>query len=222
VEDTERDIERRHRMVAEQIERRGVRDAGVLQAMRKVPRHRFIPEAQRAHAYEDRALPIGEAQTISQPYMVAVMTALLQLTPESRVLEIGTGSGYQGAILAELAATVVSLERRPELAEAARAVYRELGIQNVEVIIADGSCGYPPRAPYDAIVVTAAAPRVPEALKSQLADGGRLVIPVGAQLQQELAIVTRDGDAFREARGEGCVFVPLIGVHGWSDKGGQP
>lgn len=207
----------RDRMVRAQIERRGVRDPLVLEAMRTVPRHLFVPPDQKLAAYDDRALPIGEGQTISQPYMVAVMTAHLALTRASHVLEIGTGSGYQGAILAAIAASVVSIERRPDLAARARAMFATLGIANIEAIIADGTEGHAARAPYDAIVVTAGAPRVPPALRDQLAIGGRLVVPVGSQVHQELVIVTRRPNGFDERSGDACVFVPLIGAHGWNE-----
>jgi protein-L-isoaspartate(D-aspartate) O-methyltransferase len=206
----------RDRMVQDQIAQRGVRDADVLRAMRTVPRHQFIPAEYRGDAYTDRALPIAGGQTISQPYMVAVMASLLRLKPGSHVLEVGTGSGYHGAVLASIAADVVSIERQPELARDARALYARLGIDNIEVVVGDGTQGYLPRAPYDAISVTAGAPRVPEALKEQLADGGRLVVPVGTQLHQQLAVLTRRGEAFDQTLADGCVFVPLIGVHGWA------
>lgn len=207
----------RERMVREQIERRGIRDPLVLEAMRRVPRHLFVSPEQQPAAYDDHALPIGEGQTISQPFMVAVMTADLAIGPSSHVLEIGTGSGYQGAILAAIAASVVTLERRPALAERARAIYERLGISTIDVIVGDGTCGYPSRAPYDAIVVTAGAPRVPPALREQLAVGGHLVVPVGAEMYQDLKIVTRHPDRFEERTGEACVFVPLIGEQGWND-----
>lgn len=202
-------------MVAQQLRARGIRDERVLRAMGEVSRHLFVAEEQRAHAYEDRPLPIGEGQTISQPYMVAAMTEALRLSAGARVLEVGTGSGYQTAILCRLAAEVVSVERRPALARQAEEALARFGCTNVRVVVGDGTMGYAPRAPYDGIVVTAAAPAVPDALRDQLADRGRLVIPVGSSYQQELVIVERDGDRFREERGEGCVFVPLIGKQGW-------
>ena len=205
----------RAHMVAGQLERRGVRDPRVLEAMRHVPRHMFVPPDQRAGAYEDRALPIGNGQTISQPYMVAIMSAALGQVAGTRVLEIGTGSGYQAAILAELAAEVITIERRPELGETARQTLASLGCTNITVIIGDGSLGYPPCAPYAGIVVAAGAPRVPASLKAQLADGARLVVPVGSQEHQNLLVIERAGDTFVEVRAEACVFVPLIGCEGW-------
>ena len=208
--------EARERMVATQIAARGVTDSRVLAAMREVPRHLFVPEAVAHDAYDDRPLPIGEGQTISQPYMVAAMSAALAPTPTDRVLEVGTGSGYQAAILARLARSVVTIERHPSLAARAETTLAALGILNVRVVLGDGSNGYPADAPYDRILVTAAAPAVPEPLKSQLADGGRLVMPVGPETLQRLILVDRHGDQYTELEGEGCVFVPLIGKHGWA------
>ena len=205
----------RERMVAAQVAGRGVRDPRVLAAMRDVPRHRFVPEAMAGDAYQDRPLPIGEGQTISQPYMVAAMTAALAPSAADRVLEVGTGSGYQAAILARLAGSVVTIERHPALAARAIATIEALGIANVRVVVGDGSNGYPAEAPYDRILVTAGAPAVPESSKAQLADGGRLVIPVGSEGLQHLIVVDRRADAFTTSEGEGCVFVPLIGEHGW-------
>jgi protein-L-isoaspartate(D-aspartate) O-methyltransferase len=180
--------------IDEQLVARGIRDARVVDAMRRVPREAFVPEASQALAYADRALPIPSGQTISQPFMVAVMTEALMLEGGERVLEIGTGSGYQAAILAELAAEVITIERRPELADAARSTILSLGYTNVEVIVGDGTLGLPGRAPFDRILVTAGAPRVPEALTEQLsARGGRLVIPVGPMADQELRVITKTG-----------------------------
>ena len=207
--------EARIRMVREQLERRGIRDARVLDAMRRVPRHLFVRPEQAGSAYEDHALPIGEGQTISQPYMVAVMTAALAPPPAGRVLEIGTGSGYQAAVLAELARDVVTIERHEGLAENARRRLAALGYRHVRVIVGDGSLGYADAAPYDGILVTAGAPRVPAPLQSQLADGARLVVPVGSSLGQEVLIVTRSGSGFSTTVGDRCVFVPLIGTEGW-------
>jgi protein-L-isoaspartate(D-aspartate) O-methyltransferase len=166
-------------------------------------------------AYADRPLPIGEGQTISQPYMVAAMSAALAPASTDRVLEVGTGSGYQAAILARLARSVVTIERHPSLAARAETTLSALGILNVRVVLGDGSNGYPGEAPYDRILVTAAAPAVPEPLKSQLADGGRLVMPVGPETLQRLMRIDRHGEHYAELEGEGCVFVPLIGKHGW-------
>lgn len=208
---------KRSQMVEHQIQSRGVEDRLVLGAMRKVPRHLFVPDERAESAYADRPLPIGCGQTISQPYMVAVMTEALGLRGNEKVLEIGTGSGYQAAILAEIAAHVVSLERQPELADGAAQALRALGYVNVEVIVGDGSKGYAQRAPYDGIIVTAGAPDIPPVLVEQLADGGRLVIPVGSSFQQTLIKVTRRGEDHETEKLEGCVFVPLIGEYGWRD-----
>jgi protein-L-isoaspartate(D-aspartate) O-methyltransferase len=209
------DRARRESMVATQIVARGVRDPRIVAAMRDVPRHRFVPEAWRDGAYDDRPLPIGEGQTISQPYMVAIMSEALDVSPTHRVLEIGTGSGYQAAILGALAREVISIERHDALAAAARAVLGELGIANVEVVVGDGTEGYAAGAPYDRILVTAGAPVVPETLKHQLADAGRLIIPVGTSGFQHLVTIDRSGDTFMERTGVPCVFVPLVGRHGW-------
>jgi protein-L-isoaspartate(D-aspartate) O-methyltransferase len=209
---------KRIQMVDSQIHARGVEDRLVLDAMRKVPRHVFVPDECADSAYADRPLPIGEGQTISQPYMVAVMTEALRLCGHEKVLEVGTGSGYQAAILAEIADHVVTLERREELAREAEERLRQLGYVNVEVIVGDGTLGYPSRAPYDGIIVTAGAPRIPAVLVDQLADGGRLVIPVGNSFHQTLTRVTKKGDSHDSEKLEGCVFVPLIGEHGWKEN----
>jgi protein-L-isoaspartate(D-aspartate) O-methyltransferase len=174
-----------------------------------------VPAHLAESAYDDRALPIGSEQTISQPYMVAVMTQALRLTPESRVLEIGTGSGYQAAVLSHLAREVTTMERRSELAEQARARLADLGCTNVRVVVGDGSAGHAEGAPYDAILVTAGAPRVPAPLTAQLADGGRLVIPVGTAREQDLITIERHADELTQTSGEPCVFVPLLGQFGW-------
>jgi protein-L-isoaspartate(D-aspartate) O-methyltransferase len=204
--------------IDEQLVARGIRDARVLDAMRRVPREAFVPEASQALAYTDGALPIRSGQTISQPFMVAVMTEALRLRGAERVLEIGTGSGYQAAILAELASEVITIERRPELADAARTTIRSLGYTNVDVIVGDGTLGLAARAPFDRILVTAGAPRVPEALTQQLsADGGRLVIPVGSSKQQWLRVISRDGDRLDESTRDECVFVPLVGKDAWPE-----
>jgi protein-L-isoaspartate(D-aspartate) O-methyltransferase len=200
----------RERMVAEQIEARGVSDPRVLAALRAVPRHEFVPPEQRAHAYEDRPLPIGEGQTISQPYIVAVMTELLQLSGEERVLEIGTGSGYQAAVLGRLAREVYTIEIVPELARRAEADLRRLGFANVRVRHGDGYRGWPEHAPFDAIIATAAPEHVPQPLVDQLAVGGRLVLPVG-DVFQELVLVTRDEKGVRQERLLGVRFVPMTG-----------
>jgi len=205
-------------MVERQIVARGVRDPRVLEAMRTIPRHLFLPEAQRDAAYRDRAVEIGQGQTISQPYMVALMTELLTLQSTDRVLEIGTGSGYQCAILAALAGTVHTVERIPELAAVAEARLHRLGFGNVRVCVGDGTLGWPEAAPYDAIIVTAGAPHIPEALRAQLADGGRLVCPTGSSTVQELLRLVRRGDAFDTLTSTRCTFVPLIGADGWEDR----
>jgi protein-L-isoaspartate(D-aspartate) O-methyltransferase len=211
----------RQEMVEYQIRARGVNDPLVLEAMRKVPRHLFVPPEYLDSAYTDRPLPIGYGQTISQPYMVAVMTEALKLQGHERVLEVGTGSGYQAAVLAEIVDHVVSLERKPELAQRAAEILKELACIGVEVIVGDGSKGYPERAPFDGILVTAGAPEIPTVLLEQLADGGRLVIPVGNSFQQTLTRVTRKGQGFESQRLEGCVFVPLIGEYGWGERASE-
>ena len=202
--------------IDEQLVARGVRDPRVLDAMRRVPRDAFVPPDARPHAYADRALPIGSGQTISQPYMVAAMTEALRLTGAERVLDVGTGSGYQAAVLAELAREVITIERRPELADLARATLDALGYRTIQVVVGDGTLGSPVHAPFDGILVAAGAPRVPEALRQQLSTrGGRLVIPIGPPEQQWLVVVARDGDRFTESKGVGCVLVPLVGAEGW-------
>src|SRR5262245_53904741 len=181
-------------MVRSQLQRRGITDARVLQAMREVPRHLFVPLEWRHEAYSDRPLPIGDDQTISQPYMVAIMAQSLALQGHECVLEIGTGSGYQAAVLSCLAERVISVEYFAALADSARALLQRLGYSNVEVIVGDGGLGLPAQAPYEGIIVAAAAPRVPAPLLGQLAEGGRLVIPVGSTTGQELLIITRQGE----------------------------
>ena len=199
----------RERMVRDQIEARGVTDERTLAALRKVERHEFVPPAAAALAYEDHPLEIGDGQTISQPYIVAVMSEAIRLRGGEKVLEIGTGSGYQSAVLAEMGAQVYTMEIVPALARRARATLRQLGYVSVEVREGNGWAGWPEEAPFDAIVVTAAPPTVPEALKSQLRDGGRLVIPVGDDVQQ-LMLVTRRGPKFEEKRLLMVRFVPLV------------
>jgi protein-L-isoaspartate(D-aspartate) O-methyltransferase len=193
-----------------------VRDPRVLEAMASVPRERFLPEDLRSYAYENRPLPIGHGQTISQPLIVAMMTEALHLTGEEKVLEVGTGSGYQAAILAELAAEVVSVERIAELAEAAAAVLAELGYHNVRVHVAGETLGWPDDAPYEGIIVTAGAPAVPPSLLDQLTPGGRLVIPVGARDVQELLVVAKTGHGVTSRRLGPCRFVPLVGSGAWA------
>ncbi|TAK11222.1 MAG: protein-L-isoaspartate(D-aspartate) O-methyltransferase [Anaerolineae bacterium] len=207
----------RARMVREQLAGRGIRDPRVLAVMGAVPRHVFVPPERRAKAYADQPLPIGEGQTISQPYIVARMTELLALQGDEKVLEIGGGSGYQAAVLAGLARTVISIERHEALATRAATTLHELGIANVTVIHADGSGGWPPLAPYDAILMAAAAPRVPSPLLDQLAEGGRLVLPAGGRRMQRLERHTRHADAWRAETFNEVAFVPLRGEHGWND-----
>jgi protein-L-isoaspartate(D-aspartate) O-methyltransferase len=208
----------RERMVEEQMRDRDICDPRVLEAMRAVPRHLFVPEEMRHLAYADAPLPIGHRQTISQPYIVALMTQLLGLQGGEIVLEVGTGSGYQAAVLAHIARQVYSLERISALAQRARRNLAQLGIHNVEVVECDGSRGLPQKAPFQAIIVTAATPRVPEPLKQQLSDGGRLVLPVGSRLGQMLERFTRRGDAFQREMLTPVSFVPLIGSFGWSTE----
>ncbi len=205
----------RRRMVEEQIARRGVRDPRLLAAMTDIPRHLFVDEALWAQAYEDHPLTIGRGQTISQPYMVALMTEALGLTGREKVLEIGTGSGYQTAILARLADWVYSVERLPELSRRAQTILEKLGIFNLNLKVGDGTQGWPEHAPYDAIIVTAGAPQVPQPLTEQLAEGGRLVIPVGDRHLQSLLRITRRGDQLLREDLGGCRFVDLVGEHGW-------
>jgi protein-L-isoaspartate(D-aspartate) O-methyltransferase len=192
-----------------------INDERVLQAMNRVPREQFVPSDLRRLAYDDRPLPIGHGQTISQPLMVATMTEVLHLRGHEKVLEVGTGSGYQTALLAELAQRVVSVERVPDLAQSAADRLRRLGYDNVTVHVAGDALGWPEDAPYDAILVTAGAPRVPRPLVEQLAPGGRLVIPVGRRTVQQLLSVTREGDGLRVRRHGQCRFVPLIGEGAW-------
>jgi protein-L-isoaspartate(D-aspartate) O-methyltransferase len=197
-------------MVATQIASRGVRDAKTLAAMRSVPRHEFVPAASRREAYDDHPVPIGHGQTISQPYIVGFMTEALLLRGGERVLEVGTGSGYQAAVLSRIAAQVFSIEIVAPLAEESSDRLRRLGYGNVHVRAGDGYQGWPEEAPFDAVIVTAAAPRIPEPLKRQLRDGGRLIVPVGEDAQ-ELVLVTRRGESFDERRVLPVRFVPMTG-----------
>lgn len=205
----------RKNMVEDQIASRGVRDPRVLEAMMRVPRHRFIPENMQVRAHEDAPLPIGDGQTISQPYMVAWMTELLHLRDTDKVLEVGTGSGYQAAILCELSARVFSIEKYSSLAAKAGERLSSLGYNNITIRVGDGTCGWPEEAPFDGIIVTAGAPSVPQSLMEQLADGGRLVIPVGSSGMQMLTLVTREGAKYHTSEEGTCVFVPLVGKYGW-------
>ena len=207
----------RRQMVERQIRDRGIRDSRVLAAMMAVPRHAFVPCERISDAYADAPLPIGDGQTISQPFMVAAMADVVELQGGERVLEIGAGSGYQATVLSLLAREVIAIETVPRLANIARARLARLGYANVQIIEGDGSSGWPPNAPYHAIVVSASAPAVPQPLFNQLAEGGRLAIPVGdIEYQQVLRITKRDGKAVRE-RLYHCRFVPLMGRYGWSD-----
>lgn len=215
MEETAEEHRARQEMVSTQIRARGVTDPRVLAVLRAVPRHLFVPEGWRHQAYLDTPLPIGEGQTISQPYIVALMTALLELKSTDQVLEIGTGSGYQAAILGMLADKVISIERIAAVAARAMEHLREVGVTNVTVLVQDGTGGYPPGAPYDAILVTAGTPAIPPPLLAQLADHGRLVAPVGGQVLQELVLIRREGDRYEEYPEGGVRFVPLIGEHGW-------
>jgi protein-L-isoaspartate(D-aspartate) O-methyltransferase len=208
----------RLKMVEEQIISRGIMDSRVIAAMKKVPRHLFVEEALQSQAYSDHPLPIGEKQTISQPYMVALMTEALQLTGREKVLELGAGSGYQTAILAELAEKVYSIERIRSLAIKARQLLYELGYFNVEIKILDGTYGWIEASPFEAILVTAGAPNIPQPLLDQLALGGRLVIPVGDAFVQDLIRVTKSGEGIKKEDLGGCRFVKLIGKHGWNEE----
>jgi protein-L-isoaspartate(D-aspartate) O-methyltransferase len=210
----------RERMVRDLVAGRGIKDQRVLAAMRRVPRHLFVRDHLRSQAYGDHALPIGAAQTISQPYIVARMTELLELAPHHSVLEVGTGTGYQTALLAVLARRVYSLERIAELAQQAIPRIRQLGFENVKIQVFDGSVGWSEWAPYDRILVAAGAPRVPEPLLEQLAPGGSLLIPEGERQAQRLVLYRKSARGeLRRKEGEEVGFVPLVGRHGWKDGG---
>jgi protein-L-isoaspartate(D-aspartate) O-methyltransferase len=200
----------REEMARSQIRGRGIRDERVVAAMARVPRHEFVPPDLRSQAYEDHPLPIGQEQTISQPYIVALMLEYLTIEPDNVVLEIGTGSGYQTVLLAELAATVYSIERHRPLAETASQVLGKLGYSNVSVLVGDGNRGLPEHAPYDRIVVSAAAHQIPPALFAQLSEGGRMILPVGSEYAQELQLVRKKSGTAVVASLEGCRFVPLM------------
>lgn len=202
-------------MVDTQLVPRGIKDSRVLDAMRKVPRHLFMPETIWDSAYGDMALPIGEGQTISQPYMVAIMTELLELTGSEKVLEIGTGSGYQAAVLSLLAAEVYTMERIATLAGNAAKHFTEMGYQTIHVVTGDGTKGLPEKAPFDRIIVTAAAPEMPSPLLKQLGEGGIIVVPVGERFSQVLIKGTMKNGRLSEEHHTPCIFVPLIGEHGW-------
>lgn len=208
--------EARRRMVELQLRRRDIVDEAVLRAMERVPRELFVPETERARAYDDAALPLPHGQTISQPYMVARIVEALAVRPGDRVLDVGTGSGYQAAVLAELGTEVITIERIPELAERARASLAEAGYPNVEVVVGDGTLGVPERAPFDAIAVAAAAPELPETLYEQLRPRGRLVVPVGGQRAQRLEVIIRSPEGPAVVHSVSCRFVPLLGEEGFS------
>lgn len=203
------------RRLIETLQEKGIKDLAVLRAFDLVPRHRFVPESTRHRAYEDAALPIGAGQTISQPYVHARALELLQLTGREKVLEIGTGSAYQTALLAELAAQVFSIERVGTLLDRAKTLLAELGVRNVSLLLGDGTLGWRDYAPFDAIVVGAGAPHVPPALAEQLAEGGRLLLPIGGRDEQTLAVFTRHGDQLERRDITPVRFVPLIGAGGW-------
>jgi protein-L-isoaspartate(D-aspartate) O-methyltransferase len=205
-------------MVEGQLRRRGIRDENVLRAMAEVPRHEFIPINYREQAYQDKPVPIGEDQTISQPYIVAAMISSLQVEPSHTVLEIGTGTGYQAAVLSRLSGKVVSIERHAALADEARRLFERLGYDNISVIVGDGSLGLPGHAPYDRIIVAAAAPSIPEPLLQQLNDNGRIVIPVGTTEVQVLQLARKSGGEIFTSNLESCRFVPLLGEGGFSPR----
>jgi protein-L-isoaspartate(D-aspartate) O-methyltransferase len=205
----------RERMVEDQLVRRGITDARVLAAMRRIPRHRFVDEGLAHSAYGDHPLPIGEEQTISQPYIVGLMTSLLQLSGTEKVLEVGTGSGYQTAVLGALARRVCSIERLPRLAERARGTLEALGVDNVWVRVGNGALGWPDEAPFDRILVAAGGPAVPPPLVAQLAEDGRMVLPVGSPEDQVLTVVQRVGGEIRKDAYGDCKFVKLVGKYAW-------
>lgn len=205
------------RMVRTQLMRRGIYDKAVLQAMSTVPRHLFVPQEVRSHAYDDRALPLPDGQTISQPFIVALMAQTLELKGDERVLDVGTGSGYAAAVLSLLAGEIYSIERSPSLAETAQKRLEELGYRNVHVVLGDGTMGLVEYAPYDAISVAAASPWVPRPLRHQLSEGGRMIIPVGGPREQLLLYVTKQNGVTHTRQLGGVRFVPLVGEHAWSN-----
>ncbi len=212
---TETPEQQRARMVEEQLRSRGIRDPRLLAAMGKVPREAFIPSDDSRNAYGDHPLPIGAGQTVSQPYIVAAMVEALELCPADRVLEVGTGTGYQAAILGELAAEVWTIERHEELAMKAREILARLGYANIRVVVGDGSLGLPQHSPFNKILVAAAAPKIPESLVAQLADSGRMVVPVGNRFEQQVQVVRKVGEETVMTAHELCRFVPLVGAEGW-------
>jgi len=205
----------RNKMIQTQLKERGINDESIIEAFRVVPRHLFVPDSYKKQAYSDRPLPIGDNQTISQPYIVALMTQLLQLTGEDEVLEIGTGSGFQTAILAELASEVFTIERKSDLQERAKYIHRSLEIDNVAYFVGDGTVGWPEHSPYSKILGTGGVPDVPDSLLDQLADSGRMVIPVGDRRQQRLYTVVKKTQEVSYKKGVYCSFVPLVGEYGW-------
>lgn len=211
-------VSHRLAMVEYQLRRRGIHDQRVLQAMEEVPRHEFIPEPERHRAYHDQPVSIGEDQTISQPYIVAVMTQFLSVEPENKVLEIGTGTGYQAAVLSRLSGQVYTIERHATLAERAEEIFRRIGYQNIHVVVGDGTRGLPDHAPYDRILVAAAAPSVPPPLLEQLSEGGRMIIPVGSSDTQVLQFLRKSQGEIFTSNLEGCRFVPLIGEGGFPPR----
>jgi protein-L-isoaspartate(D-aspartate) O-methyltransferase len=208
----------RQKMVQRQLVARGIQDSRVLSAMAEVPRHLFVDEALQDEAYEDNPLPIGDGQTISQPYMVAVMTELLELQGDERVLEIGTGSGYQAAVLSKLCRWVFTIDRVRRLSEKAQATLRSCGYVNISFMVGDGTAGWPSQAPFDGIIVTAGSPQIPDVLVQQLSDEGKLVIPVGDRFSQTLKRVIKTKTGTKVENHTGCRFVDLIGKYGWSDS----
>lgn len=202
-------------MVDTQLMPRGIKDRRVLDAMRKVPRHLFVDDSIQYRAYDDIALPIGEGQTISQPYMVAIMTELLQLKGDEKVLEIGTGSGYQAAVLAELSREVFTIERVAVLAKRAEERFQSLGYNNIHVRVGDGTLGWPEKSPFDRVVITAGSPRIPQTVLEQLSDEGIIVAPIGDYFSQQLTIIKKSKGTLSEQLHTPCMFVPLIGEYGW-------
>lgn len=208
----------RKRMVQEQLIPRGIRDPRVLEVFSKVERHRFIPEEFRKSSYADYPVPIGEGQTISQPFIVALMTQSLRVSPEDKILEIGTGSGYQAAVLAELAKEVYSVERIESLAKKAEGLFKDLGCANIRTKVDDGTLGWKERAPFNKIIITAASPRIPLPLTEQLAESGVLILPLGESFSQVLTTVEKKGKQLQHQQICGCVFVPLVGKYGWKNN----
>ncbi len=210
--------QQRAEMVDAQLRRRGIHDERVLRAMEIVPRHEFVPWQLQREAYHDSPVPIGEGQTISQPYIVAHMLEVLRLSPGDRVLEVGTGTGYEAAVMSRIVQEVYTIERFASLAEAAKKIFDRLGYTNIHVVIGDGSRGYAEAAPYDAIIVAAAAPRVPDALVEQLKNGGRAIVPVGEADLQQLSLVSKNDGRIQRKTLDACRFVPLVGEEGYAER----